>query len=234
MSRRLDELVVDLCGTAGHPLAPFLRRWCEGSPLFLDFAQAHAAKIRKKVRLASSPDEQRDLRAELGVAALLVRDRRSVVRYEPPHPVGQRGPDFEVTFKGHTAWRVEVTRLRLPEAPPEEDPAGAVRRVARLIGDKIGQCLPGGANLLAVALPSGASRNDLVPAALRLLDSPAPPGLRPEAVRDFLRHRHRLSAVALCSFSADGEVLTLRLWTNPQAKHPLPPEIARFLVRVAP
>jgi len=235
MSRRLDDLVADLCGTAEHPLAPLLRRWCQESPPFLNFAQAHAAKIRKKVRLASSPDEQGDLRAELAVAVLLVRDRRSAVRYEPPHPAGQRGPDFEVTFKGHTTWRAEVTRLRLPENGEDDaEGAEAARRVARVLHDKIGQCLPGGANLLAVALPSGAARSDLVPAALRLLDSPAPPRLRPEAVRDFLRHRQRLSAVALCAFSPGGEPLTLHLWTNPQAKHPLPAEIVQSLVRAAP
>lgn len=235
MSRRLDELVVDLCGSADHPLAPLLRRWCQGSSPFLKFAQAHAAKIRKKVRLASSPDEQGDLRAELAVAALLVQDQRSVVRYEPPHPAGQRGPDFGVTFKGHTALRVEVTRLRLL-GDEADDPAGsgAVRRVARVICDKIGQCLPGGANLLVVALPFGVAREDLVPAALRLLDRPSPPGLRPEGVRAFLRHRQRLSAVALCAFSPEGEPLTVHLWTNPQARHPLPPEIARLLVQAAP
>lgn len=235
MSRRLDELVVDLCGSAAHPLAPLLRRWCQGSSPFLKFAQAHTAKIRKKVRLASSPDEQGDLRAELAVAALLVQDRRGVVRYEPPHPAGQRGPDFEVAFKGHTTWRAEVTRLRLPE-DGEDDAGGgeAARRVARVLHDKIGQCLPGGANLLVVALTLGVPREDLVPAALRLLDRPSPSGLRPEGVRAFLRHRPRLSAVALCAFSPEGEPLTVHLWTNPQARHPLPPEIARLLVQAAP
>lgn len=225
---------------ASHPLAPLLRRWCRESPLFEGFARAHAAKIRRKVRLASQPDEPQDLRAELAVAALLVRDRRSAVRDEPPHPAGQRGPDLEVTFKGQAAWRAEVTRLRLPEAPAEDDPAGAVRRVARLIGGKIGQCRPGGANLLlVVVVPPGAARDELVPAALRLLDTsssgaPLPPGLREEAVRTFLRHRPRLSAVAPCAFSADGNLQALHLWANARAKHPLPPEIARWLVRTAP
>ena len=148
---------------------------------------------------------------------------------------------------------IELGKLTYVERTPGLDPvAGSPRKLGMLallvglffLGGVVGAAcydalgfttlVPPALVLLAVALPSGASGNDLVPAALRLLDSPAPRGLRPEAVRDFLRHRQRLSAVALCSFSADGEVMTLRLWTNPQAKHPLPPDIARFLVRVAP
>ncbi|MPY68210.1 hypothetical protein F8S09_16260 [Deinococcus sp. SDU3-2] len=232
MGRRLDELLTDLCPDPAHPLAPALRRWSQASPPFLKFAQAHAAKIRKKVRLASSEGEGRDLLAELAVAALLVADPRCAVGYEPPHPAGQRGPDFEVIFKGHTSLRVEVTRLRLPE-DEEGDPVGtgAVRRVARVICDKIGQCAPGGANLLIIVVPPGAVREALVPAALRLLDGPVPSGLRPEDVREFQRHRQRLGAVALCSLSAEGQVLAAHLWTNPTAKHSLPPDFARFLLR---
>lgn len=232
MGRRLDGLLSELCPDPAHPLAPALRRWSEASPPFLKFAQAHAAKIRKKVRLASLEDEQRDLLAELAVAALLVGDPRCAVGYEPPHPAGQRGPDFGVTFKGHTALRVEVTRLRLPgdEAGDPVGP-GAVRRVARVICDKIGQCAPGGANLLVIALPPGTVHEALVPAALRLLDGPSPPGLRPEGVLEFLRHRQRLGGVVLCSLSAEGRLLAVQLWRNPAAKHPVPPEFARFLMR---
>ncbi|MCP2014221.1 hypothetical protein L1280_001358 [Deinococcus sp. HSC-46F16] len=198
------------------------------------FAQAHAAKIRKKLRLASSEGEQRDLLAELAVAALLVADPRCAVGYEPPHPAGERGPDFGVTFKGHTALRVEVTRLRLPE-DEAGDPVGpgAVRRVARVICDKIGQCAPGGANLLVIVVPPGAVHETLVPAALRLLDGPVPSGLRPEGVLEFRRHRQRLGAVALCALSAEGQVRAAHLRTNPAAKHPLPPEFARLLLRAA-
>lgn len=235
MGRRLDGLLADLCPDPAHPLAPALRRWSEASPPFLKFAQAHAAKIRKKVRLASSEDEQRDVLAELAVAALLVADPRCAVGYEPPHPAGQRGPDFEVIFKGHTTLRIEVTRLRLPgdEADDSVGP-GVVRRVARVICDKIGQCAPGGANLLVIVVPPGAVREALVPAALRLLDGPVPSaGLRPEGVLEFRRRRQRLGAVALCSFSAEGQVRAAQLWTSPAAKHPLPPEFARLLVRTA-
>ena len=56
MTKRIDELVENICGSADHPIAPFLRRWCDESRPFLAFAEAHASKIRKKARLAALDD----------------------------------------------------------------------------------------------------------------------------------------------------------------------------------
>lgn len=239
MTKRIEDLVQSLCGAADHPLAPVLRGWCAASRPFAAFAETHATKIRKKVRLAAHGDERDDLLAELAVAAFLLRDRRFSVRYEPQRATGQRGPDFGVTFRTHTLFHVEVTRLRLSD-PAGEDRAGTALRLARAVGDKLGQCPAGGANLLAVVVPPGAEDGALVPAAVRLLEAPSQretnppsPGLRPEDVRAYLRGRSRLSAVALCSLTEAGPPLTVRLWNNPQARHPLPPEVARFLVQTA-
>ncbi|BDP41123.1 hypothetical protein DAETH_10920 [Deinococcus aetherius] len=231
MTKRIDELVGLICGGEGHPLAPILRGWCESSRPWLAFAEAHAAKIRKKVRHASSGEDLGDLIAELAVAALLVRDRRFSVAYEPHRATGERGPDFGVTFRAHIPFFVEVARLRLPGGTGDDL---AALRLARVVGDKIEQLPPGAANLLAVALPPGAAGDDLMPAALRRLDGP--PGQEEGSpfpgVRAYARGRHRLSAVALCSLTPGGQLVDVRLWLHPQARHPLHPEVARYLARV--
>ncbi|GAA5532477.1 hypothetical protein [Deinococcus aluminii] len=237
MTKRIDDLVQNVLGGADHPLAPFLRSQCHESRLFLTFAETYATKIRKKARLAPLADELADLFAELAVAAFLVRDRRSTVRYEPYRATGQRGPDFQVAFKGHSPLHVDVTRLRLLAY---DDPPRAAFKLARVVCDKIGQFPPGAMNLLAVVVPPGAESDALAPAALRLLDreprregSLPSPELPPEGVRAYCRQRQRLSAVALCSFGPDGRPLSVRLWPNPQAKHPLPPDVIKYLADTA-
>lgn len=238
VSKRIDELTQGICGTGDHPLVPVLRRWCEDSRPVLAFFEAHASKIRKKARLAVSTNELADLLAELAVAALLARDRRFTVLYEPQRTAGVRSPDFGVTFKTNVTLNVEVTRLRHPESGGL-DPAETAFRLARMLCDKIGQCPPGAVNVLAVVLPAGTARDGLVPTAVRLLErvaqgevaSPSPE-LRPESVRAFLRGRGRLSAVALCSLTEDWEASAVRVWPNPGAKHPLPAEIGRYLAQV--
>ncbi len=235
MTKRTDDLVDTICGAAEHPLAPLLREWCGESRLFLEFAEANATKIRKKARLALSNGTLAELLAELAVAACLARDRRFTLRYEPHHATGQRAPDFEVLFRAHPGLFVEVTRLRLGDSAGD-DLAHAALRLARALLDKIGQLQPGAANLLAAIVPPGAAGDALAPAAIRLLGSYeaglTAPELRPDDVRAFVRQRQRLSAIALCSFSGAWRPLGMRLWHNPQAKHPLDPEIAKYLAQV--
>lgn len=237
MTKRTGELVGAICGADDHPLAPALRRWCGESRPFLAFAEANAAKLRKKVRLAARQDERDDLLAELAVAALWLRDPRFRLLYEPLQASGQRGPDFRVTFRTRLDFHVEVTRLRL-SGPPGEDGTQATHKLARVIADKLGQLPSGGANLLLVALPPGVAGDALMPAALRLLGGSPPPQVAstppawwPEALRAFAQRRQRLSAVVLCSLTPGGQAPGLTLWLNPQAKHALPPEVASFLTR---
>lgn len=230
MTKRIDDLVIGICGAPDHPLAPLLGQWCAESRPFLEFAEAHASKIRKKARLAALNGTLADLCAELAVAALLAANRRFALRYEPLHAGGQRGPDFAARWRSHTLLYVEVTRLRLAA----DDPGGALR-LARAICDKIGQLPPGAMNLLVVATPPGAADAALSPAAIHLLDRAAlpeaAPELRPADVREFQRLRPRLSAIALCPFADDWRLLAAQLWQNPQAKHPLLPEIARVVTQ---
>lgn len=238
MTKRIDELVQSIAGARTHPLAPLLRRWCEESRPFLAFAETHASKIRKKARLASR-EELADLFAELAVAAFLARDRRFKVLYEPYLASGQRGPDFQVLFKTHTPFHTEVTRLRLLEAGTD-DPA-SVLKLARVLHNKIGQFPAGAMNLLVVVVPLNAQSDDLIPAAIHLLDSYPQqeaiggdvPELPPEGVRAYHQFRRRLSAIALWSFTSDWHSLHVTLWQNPQAKHPLHPDISKYLVRTA-
>lgn len=230
MTKRIDSLIQTLCGGLTHPLAAPLRGWCETSRPFLTFAETHAGKLRKKVRLAQTDDERHDLLAEMAVAALVLRDRRYGLVYEPHGASGQRGADFQVTLAGQRPFQLEVTRLRLA------GPDGAAPKLARVLCDKIGQCRAGTANLLAAVVPLGVVSDDLVPAALRLIDRQAQraagsvqPDLTPEATRDFQRGRQRLSGVLLCASGPDARLSPAHLWLNPQAKHPLPAEAARLL-----
>ncbi|MFC4424720.1 hypothetical protein [Deinococcus navajonensis] len=229
MTKRIDELVQHLCGGPEHPLAPVLRDWCAASRPFLTFAEAHQSKLRKKLRLARQTEDLADLRAELAVAARLLGDARLSLQYEPFHEAGTRGPDFALRFRTHLAGHVEVTRLR----PGASGSLDGTSRLARLLCGKVGQCPPGVAAVLVVWVPPVCAQEGQVAAAVRLLEQAIqvqrpPPGLRPEEVRAFRLHRLRLSAVALLSWSPDQPVGN-ELWQPSQARHPLPPALARTL-----
>lgn len=232
MTKRIDDLVLLICGAPDHPIGASLRAWCLTSRPVLEFMEAHATKLRKKVRLARSDDERADLLAELSVGTLLAQDRRFQLRYESRPVAGKRAPDFEATFKGHTQVCVEVTRLRLRP----EDQNVVVGRLARVLGDKVSQCQSGKMNVLAVVLPAELQSTAVVSAAHRLLLAPEPlteagGGRTPAHLLAYRRLQARLSGVLLCSFPLEGagNERQVMLWENPQAKHPLFPEISRFL-----
>jgi hypothetical protein len=229
VTKRVEELVEGVCGGGDHPLAPYLRLWCLESRQFLAFAEVHATKIRKKARFVAAGHELADLLAELAVAAHLARDRRYSLIYESHLSTGSRGPDFQVTQPNGSTFHVEVTRLR---PTGDGDLAGTAARLARVLGDKSGQLPAGTPNVLAVVIPPGRNHEALVPAAIRLLDTAQT--LPEEQTRGFQRTRQRLSAVALCSFSAEWSEPSVRLWTNPQARHPLKPEVAKYLAPASP
>lgn len=237
MTGRIDDLVLAVCGSASHPLAALLRTWCLGSRLVTDFFDTYTPKIRKKVRLAGDADELADLLAELATAAWLVRDRRFSVAYESAVANAQRAPDFQIRFRTNALLYVEVTRPRL-----RIDDAGNAARVAlklaRVMGEKIDQFPPGAMNVLVAAVPPGTESGTLVPAAVKLLESQRVQDdrtrshdLREDNIKHFLRLRGRLSAVALVAYSSQWQPENIHLWQNPQARHPLLPEIARYLAQ---
>jgi hypothetical protein len=222
---QIRELVSAAFGSAAHPLAPWYAGLLADAPALRAFAEANAAKIRKKARHARTAEELRDLRCELAVAAALA-DRRSPLSYEPLAATGRRGPDFLLRHKGHTAIYVEVSRLR-PARDEEHDPMG---RLAAMVCGKLGQLVAGAANLLIAVSDGDPYTADDVAATIQALRRRADgrddaffafrglPG-----ARSFTQSLPRLSAVHAVMPAAPAEALFL----HPQARHALPVDLAR-------
>jgi len=123
------ELTAYLFGAVHSPLAAEVGRWLLASPRFRAFAETYRDKIRKKNRGPRDDEGRRDLVFELSVALRLLEERRFLIEYEP-YGVGQRAPDFRVTFRS-VHFNVEVRRLRpqAPKAGAPTDPATLIRAV---------------------------------------------------------------------------------------------------------
>lgn len=235
----LDSLLSDLFDGRQTPLAREFEGWLRDSRRYLAFATTYKTKIRAKLRNARDDDDRMAVRAELEAAALLLREQRFTVEYEKYAAAKQRGPDFTVTWKGHTPFNVEVRRLRdhdltdLP-GPVRSDPTEA--RAARLMAvllDKVRQMPPGIANVLWLAAEAEVAEGELAQAALALRQLAertddaffARRGF--EGAADYLRQSARLSAVV--SHRPAGGAL----WLNPLARHRLPSELAAALRRLS-
>jgi hypothetical protein len=215
------------------PLAVQFAEWEHTSPRFRMFAETYRDKIRKKVRIVTEGEGYRDLQAELATAYFLTLERRFVVEYEKYGMGKQRGPDFSVTYKTHTRFDVEVTRLRGGQG--QAGGGGEPGKLANTLCVKLVQLPPSMINILALVADDaqyGYGEDGLV-GAMRLLQE------RVErkdeefftrrgflGARDFLRHYGRLSAIRLVTPDAPP---VLRL--QPQARHPLPPDLAAILRR---
>jgi hypothetical protein len=220
----LADLLASAFGGAAHPLAGWYAGLLEARPPLRAFTAAYATKIRKKARIASAPDDRRDLRCELAVAAALA-SRRSPLAYEPLAAEGRRGPDFRLRHKGHTDVYVEVSRLR-PARSPERDPAD---RLAAVLCGKLGQLAAGAANLLVLVSDDGPFAADEIGATIQGLRRRADAkddayfafrGL--DGARALHQTLPRLSGV-LVAAPAAGDALFL----PPQPRHPLPADLAR-------
>jgi hypothetical protein len=226
----LDELTTHLFGAGESPLVAEVGPWLAASPRFRAFAEMYRDKIRKKARGLREDEARRDFAFELAIAARLVEDRRFALEYES-YGMDKRAPDFRVAFRSGTRINVEVRRLRR-RAPTDAlaDPA----RITRAVCDKLGQLPPSMINVLVLGADGPPSAADaLAPAMLYLQDRAAQ---KDEAFfrqrgftgsRDFLRHYQRLSG-ALWLTGAPG-ALQASLWRNPQARHPLPADLASAL-----
>jgi hypothetical protein len=226
----LGELVAYLFGTDRSPLAADVAAWLIASPRFRAFAETYRDKIRKKVRGPRDDEGRRDLAFELSIAMRLVDERRFELEYEP-YGVGQRAPDFRVAFRSSVRFNIEVRRLRPP--PPPDGPADEARLI-RAVCDKLGQLPPSMINVLVFGADGASSSGDALSPAMRWLQERA--AHKDEVLfqqrgftgtRDFLRHYQRLSGALMVT----GEAGALRasLWRNPQARHPLPADLARAL-----
>ena len=211
------------------PLAVQFSHWVQASPRFRVFAETYRDKIRKKVRGITEAEGYSDLQAELATAFFLVQERRFQVEYEKYGVGKQRGPDFSITYKTHTRFDVEVTRLRGGQAGVAPEPG----KLANTLCVKLAQLPPGMINVLVLAAEDTLYTEDYLVGGLRLLQERAE---RKDddfftrrgflGARDFLRHYSRLSAVRLTTPDAP---TVLRL--QPQARHPLPPDLANILRR---
>lgn len=229
----IDELSAYLFGSGDPSLATEVGRWLVASSRFRAFAETYRDKIRKKARGLRDDEGLRDLAFELAIAARLLDGRRFAVEYEP-YGVDQRAPDFRVTFRS-LRFNVEVRRVRgsVPTAGAGLDPA----RLIRAVSDKLGQLPPAMINVLVIGGDGPVSAADALPPAMLSLQERA---TRKDEIffqergfvgaRDFLRHYQRLSA-ALWFAGDPGAPPTL--WRNPQARHPLPGDLARALSGMA-
>ncbi|RIK36479.1 MAG: hypothetical protein DCC55_27220 [Chloroflexi bacterium] len=213
-----------------------LAAWQEAAPRFRSFVETYRDKIRKKVRGAQVDGGLDDVLAELAVAALLLRDRRLAVEFEKLGVGKGRAPDLTVTFKTHTPFHVEVTRLRPPEADGTDEVDALVRKIANTFLAKLGQLQPSIINLLAFVVDEQSASTHEIQAAVE--------GLRSHAVqkddpffarhglvnsRHFQRQQARLSGVLLCTFTPPAGPRLTALWLNPQARHPVPTELKNLL-----
>jgi hypothetical protein len=210
-------------GASGDTMAEELAGWLAGSARFRAFAEAHREKIRKKLRGATDAEAQRDVRAELHAAHLLLADRRVELAFEA---YGSRkgGPDFSVTFRGGRSFNVEVTRLRrAPDAPGEGGPLLA----------KLRQLPPSAPNALLVAIDGESAEAFDVTAATRTLRARADAKDEAyftsrgfEGTRDFYERYLRLGAVLVWCEAAVGDARAL-LWSNRSARIALPERAAQ-------
>ncbi len=241
----VSALLVEIVGSAAHPLAPDMAEWLGTSKRFRAFAEAYRDKIRKKARSARDPEGLHDLRCELAVAYLLVQEPRFTVQYEPQGVGGQRAPDFTVLYKGHLPFHLEVTRQRArprdaSNAPVPAAPNGEDARLAGTVCEKLGQMQPGAINVLALLADGEPYQEADVVATTRALLRRA--SNKEEAYftrhgfgdsRDFLHRYQRLSGLLLITGWQHGPDTRTLLWENNQARHPIPAAILAILRRMA-
>jgi hypothetical protein len=145
------DLIVYIFEGQRHLLSGTLLEWMETSSRFTDFVETYRDKIRKKIRVIREPESALDLRGELEVAYCLLNDRRLVVAYEPYASAKKRGPDFAVTYRANWVFNIEVTHIRVKESEVDQiDLIHKEERIFRILLDKLGQMLPGMANLLVI------------------------------------------------------------------------------------
>ncbi|HXF60365.1 MAG TPA: hypothetical protein VNK95_02035 [Caldilineaceae bacterium] len=122
----LQQTLAYLFDGQPHALARPVEHWITTSKPFARFVQTYQSKIRKKARTAQEAEQSHNLYCELRTAYLLLQEPAFAVEYEPHAKQHGRSPDFAVTYRTHTRFYVEVTRLRLPqqEQPLDQRQAG--------------------------------------------------------------------------------------------------------------
>ena len=234
----LNELLDALFSGAAHELHELhelhdcCARWCASSPRFAAFLERYRDKIGKKLRGVTDGEGLRDLQAELRTAACLLSARAFTLEYETYAATKTRGPDFSLLFKTHLPFNVEVKRIRGQVQPG---------KWADVLCDKVGQLPPRVSNALVIYGESvGQGAPCEVGAAMAHLRASAE--RKEEAFftrrglagsREYLRQSPKLSVVVVVwrgGAASDGSA-PLASWSNPQARHPLAPELRSALLR---
>jgi hypothetical protein len=224
----VDALLNEIFAEVIPPFYEEFAGWARTSRRFRAFASAHRNKIRAKLRPVRDAERLADLRDELLVPALLLRDDRFSLAYETAAKRGSRGPDFSVTFRVNQRFHIEVRRARGFMGGPD----AAQQRMIRLAGmlcDKAGQMPAGAPNVLWLACDAGLSVEDVDSAALWLAERSA---ARDD---DFFARYHGRSAAFPAAFARISAVVLQRhdtraLWQHRGARHPLPAELVRALL----
>ena len=210
-------------GAESDSVAEEIAGWLAGSARFRGFAEAHRDNIRKKLRVATDIEGRRDVRAELGVAHLLLADRRIELAFEA-YGSGRAGPDFTVMFRGERSFNLEVTRLR--RAPGEAT-------LGRPLLPKLRQLPPSVPNALLIAIEGDRADALDIPAATRALQARA--DAKDDAffisrgfdgTRGFHQRYRRLGAVLTWCEGAPAAARA-SLWANPGARIALPARAIR-------
>lgn len=232
----IAELIDYIFGAATGPLAATCAQWLTASSRFRLFAETYRDKIRKKVRGIQEAAGYPALHAELYVASCLLQDRRCQVEYEKYGVGKQRAPDLTVTFRAHSQFNVEVTRLR----PLPTETAGAQladpAKLANTLCEKLGQLPPSISNVIWLLAEAGSYQATDLQSSLRLLQERAAQKddtffarRNLNSVRDFHRYYLRLSGIVLGVFVPGSTPTPAMLWLNPQTKHPLPVDVQNLL-----
>ena len=218
---RLAHYLFD--GAQTDSAAEEVARWLADSARFRAFAEAHRDKIRKKLRTVTDVEGQRDVRAELRAAHLLLADRRIELAFEA-YGSGKAGPDFTLTFRGERSFNMEVTRLR--RAPGEATLGGPLL-------PKLRQLPPSVPNALLIAIEGDRADALDVAAATRALMARA--DAKEDAffltrgfdgARGFYQRYRRLGAVITWCEGAQPRARA-SLWLNPEARIAMPQRAIR-------
>lgn len=229
-AREREELLAAIFGDSGAEPAVRCLAWMLDEPRFATFLQRHREKIRKKARTASGAEGLRDLLAELQTAHHLLRERRFDLAYEAYAAAKTRGPDFTVTYKGHILFNVEVKRVRTAALQPSAFEPHLVDALCA----KLRQMPPSMPNVLLIVAEHAPEDTDLAAVLRRLLaraeraDAALFARYGFGGTRDFFAAIRRLSAVMVRHTSGTA---ASPLWQNPQAHHPLHPDLPALLAR---
>ncbi|MBX2998479.1 MAG: hypothetical protein KF893_08195 [Caldilineaceae bacterium] len=247
------QLLHDLFGDQPSLLSIPFADWVTTSKPFLAFAQTYQSKIRKKIRTCQTLEETYNLYCELRTAYLLLQEPKFALAYESAGKEG-RSADFAVTFRTHTTFHVEVTRLRASQQEQQfHAGAGSLdlstqaeqidflrryesRRLADAVCDKIEQLSPATPNLLWIWSESRLLHEfDVEQGMLGLKrsieqrEAPLFSRYGYEKPADFIRYYQRLSAMLIQSLSDQGMQPSFVWWQNKDIRHPFPSKVTNLL-----